>query len=115
MSDQLPVDEQQCVGDQCPMPPQQPQMQPQMQPQQQQADPSYQCVGEQCPMPAEPQCYGGACPLPNGDTCLGGICNITGNSEQIRKWIKLAFMAIGVPLIAYLIYKYFVKSNELIV
>lgn len=115
IQEQMPENAEQCVGDQCPMPPQQQQMPPQMPPQQKHADPSYQCVGEQCPMPAEPQCYGGACPLPNGDMCLGGVCGTSSNADNIRKWIKIAFLVIGVPLIAFLVYKYFINSKELLV
>jgi hypothetical protein len=73
---------------------------------------SQQCVGEECPMPVEAQCIDGVCQLPNGAQCFGGQCPAPPTMQgDIMKWIKLIFMVVGVPLIGYLIYIYFIKKN----
>jgi len=69
------------------------------------------CDDNTCPMPVEPKCVDGVCELPNGQICSGGICELP-PQKSIQDWIKWAIILIGIPLVAFLIYHFYIKNKN---
>jgi hypothetical protein len=69
------------------------------------------CEGPTCPMPVEPQCVNGVCELPNGEMCTGGVCPLP-SQKTMSDWIKWAVMLFGVPILAFLVYHFFIKNKQ---
>lgn len=69
------------------------------------------CNIASCPMPVEPQCVDGVCELPNGQVCTGGVCELP-PQKSMKDWIKWAVILFGVPLLAFLVYHFFIKNKQ---
>lgn len=64
----------------------------------------------ECPVPVEPQCVDGVCQLPNGQMCAGGVCELP-PQKSMTDWIKWFILFIGVPVVAFIVYHFFIKNK----